>query len=587
MSKIPEGDLSPLAALKSRRFKSKVSDDEINAIIAEYQVTDDLDRKRDLEELVVSAHINGALFFARRFARRKDDEDLVTSCYAAIKKTMEKFDTGRKTKFLTYLYQWVRSEVGRHQTNQEFSTVRVPVASDGLATTAYLIGKALEQKTGKKPTTEEIIKEGVRQGKKNFFLQGKDGQVITTKKLEDNLRRSRSHSVSLDASIGSDDSRSGHDFLADSSMISADQLALIKQLREKAEPLFEPLLQFMTRNVGFVEIDCIINRTLLRLSLEETGDPLGISRERVRQLFDTNLPYAFNKSGWFRPFLLSEIAVICMLANELHEEPPSEVLHRIIRLSPTLEKASLKAFSITDDYADMLDHADASLCEKPPEKPLICTSTQFYMNFGTSKHRSAKKRLPSTDERVEFGRRSIRMPPMLATRDDMLMALRSTLAEDEYQALIMFPHGRKVLYGLYAGRHSPGDIDALITREVAYGNLLVCSNIVQGEALRFWPKAEASVQLPLEDEEPYQPPILLPRSMTKAQTAFYRRTEKNPLSPAKPARTRTKAVRPKNDNTPAIAALNERKQALLRTIASFNEEISAHKATIATLRPYA
>lgn len=586
MSKIPEVDLSPLAALKSRRFKGKISDDEINNVIAEYQATDDPDRKRDLEELVVSAHFNAALYFARRFARNKDDEDLVTPCYAAIKKTMEKFDPTRKAKFITYLYQWVRSEIGRQQTNQEFSSVRVPVASDGLASTAYLISKGLEQQTGKKPTAEEIIQEGLRQGKKSFS-PGKYGHAITAKKLEDNLRRARSRTISLDATSSPDDGRSGHEFFADTNAIGVEQCTLIKQLREKAEPLFEPLLQFMANNVGFVEIDCIINRTLLRLTLEETGDPLGISRERVRQLFDANLPYAFNKAGWFRPFLLSEIAVICMLANELHEEPPSEALHRIIRLSPTLEKASLKAFSVTDDYADMLDHAEANLYEKPPEKPLICTSTQFYMNFGASKHRSAKKRLPSTDERVELGRQSMRMPPMLATRDDLLTALRSTLAEDEYQALIMFPHGRQVLYGLYAGRHSPGDIDALIAREVAYGNLMVCSNIVQGEALRFWPKAEASVQLPLEDEEPYQPPILLPRSMTKAQTAFYRRTGRNPLSPAKPARTRTKAVRPKNDSTSAIAALNERKQALLRTIASFNEDIAAHKATIATLRPYA
>lgn len=588
MPRIPEGNLSPLAVLKNRRFKGKINDDEIYLIIAEYQATDNLDRKRDLEEIVVSAHFNGALFFARRFARKKEDEDLVTPCYAAIKKTMEKFDTTRKTKFLTYLYQWVRSEVGRQQVNQDFKAVRVPVQSDSLATSAYLISKAIEQRTGKKPTTEEVIEEGIRQGKK-IFSPSKDGQAITAKKLEDNQRRTRGYSLSLDASTSADDDRSGHEFLSDTDAISTEQRAMIMQLREKAEPLFEPLLQFMCLNLGFVEIDCIINRTLLCLTLEDTGAPLCISRERVRQLLDTNLPKSFRKADWFRPFLLSEIAVISMLANELEDEPPSEILRRIIRLSPSLEKSSLKTFSITDDYAEMLDHAEKHLHAEQRPKPLICTSTQFYMNFGFSRHRSAKRRLPSLDERIKLGQQSDNLPPTLKTGDDLLKALRATLAENEYQPLMMFPHGRKVLHGLYADRQNLEDIEALIATEATKDNLLICANALQGEALRFWPKPKAWVQLPIEGEGPYQPPVLLHRAMTRPQTAFYRKIKSAPLAPAptKARRSKPRTARPKVNHAPAIAALNERKQALQRQIANLNEDIAAHKATIATLRTYA
>jgi RNA polymerase primary sigma factor len=189
--------------------------------------------------------------------------DLIQEGNLGLLKAIDKFDYKRGYKFSTYATWWIRQAVTRGLSEQG-RIVRVPVHLSDQVRAMYRVNRTLSQELGREPTLLEVA-----------------GAMGIDEKKARRLALASQDTLSLDNPINDEADAVFGDLIEDDLSPSPEENATLSVLSDTVEQL---LLDDVTPREA----------RILRLryglqdghshSLEETGQKIGLTRERIRQI---------------------------------------------------------------------------------------------------------------------------------------------------------------------------------------------------------------------------------------------------------------------------------------------------------------
>jgi RNA polymerase primary sigma factor len=188
--------------------------------------------------------------------------DLINEGNLGLIRAAHKFDESKGIKFISYAVWWIRQAILQALAEQS-RIVRVPLNRAG---ELHRIGKrtsALQQELGRDPTAGEIA----------------EGMNLPVAEVERTMAISQGH-LSLDAPVTQGEDNRLLDYLADGHERGPDADAIEHALTESIDNCFAQLRDREARVLRlYFGLDAPEAKTL-----EQIGEMLGITRERVRQI---------------------------------------------------------------------------------------------------------------------------------------------------------------------------------------------------------------------------------------------------------------------------------------------------------------
>ena len=237
---------------------------------AEYKKVVELVRRGQTEAArakreMIEANLRLVIKFAKKSSNRGlglDFSDLVQDGNIGLMKAVDKFDYRLGNKFSTYATNWIQQGISRSIADQA-RTIRIPVH---MIDNIHKIQRASRQfmhKYGRQPTAEELSK----------IIYLPVDKIHKAMKV--NLKP-----ISLEAPVGTEDDSSRIEIIADETAKNPFTSAAQKNLRKIVTQILaelDPKEETVLRQ----RFGMSTNKTS---TLEEVGEYIGVTRERIRQI---------------------------------------------------------------------------------------------------------------------------------------------------------------------------------------------------------------------------------------------------------------------------------------------------------------
>lgn len=193
--------------------------------------------------------------------------DLIDEGNIGLIKAAERFDETRGFKFISYAVWWIRQSILQAIAEQS-RIVRLPLNQVGSLNKVNQESNRFEQENQRRPSVEELAQ---RTG-------------IDEEKISQSMAAS-GHHVSIDAPFGEDDDNSmvdvmasGEDSRTDKHVDHESMAMELRQVLDKVLKVREKQIVCACFGIGETE-----------KGLEEIGDKMGLTRERVRQIREKSI----------------------------------------------------------------------------------------------------------------------------------------------------------------------------------------------------------------------------------------------------------------------------------------------------------
>jgi len=188
--------------------------------------------------------------------------DLVQEGSLGLMRAADKFDHRRGFKFSTYATWWVMQAVSR-ALGEQARTIRIPIHMNDQLNKFFRASRQLERELGRAPADAELA-----------------AQLKTTDDKVNKLRTISREPISLDMPIGSDEVSTLGELIADHHNSSPAETVLATEVHDETAAFLRTLVpreeQVLRLRFG---VGCSREHTL-----EEIGEDLSVTRERVRQI---------------------------------------------------------------------------------------------------------------------------------------------------------------------------------------------------------------------------------------------------------------------------------------------------------------
>lgn len=212
---------------------------------------------------LVTANLRFVVSVARQFVNQGLSlGDLINEGNIGLIKAACKFDESRGFKFISYAVWWIRQAIMQSIADNS-RVVRLPTNKFGDIAKLGKVHNALEQNFEREPTIEELA----------------DVMELTIKKVSDTMKNSARY-LSIDAPIfNNEDGNSLLDIIP-CSMEKPDNYVLIESVKAEISRVLDSL---SVREATIIRLYFGIE-THKALTLEEIGEKIGLTKERVRQI---------------------------------------------------------------------------------------------------------------------------------------------------------------------------------------------------------------------------------------------------------------------------------------------------------------
>ncbi|MGD2161889.1 MAG: sigma-70 family RNA polymerase sigma factor [Anaerolineales bacterium] len=215
------------------------------------------------QEKILLANTRLVLSVAKRYTGRGIPLlDLVQEGIIGLMRATKKFEPERGNRFSTYATWWIRQAITRSIDNNA-RIIRLPVHKNIEINKVAYTRNELMQEFGREPTEEEIAE----------VLEMSPQQVLETMRISQTP-------ISLELPQDDDENRTLADLIPDDEASSPEETTTETIMQEQIKDVLDELPMREARVImlryGFQD-----GRTY---TLQEVGDAMGITRERVRQI---------------------------------------------------------------------------------------------------------------------------------------------------------------------------------------------------------------------------------------------------------------------------------------------------------------